>query len=257
MGIERVLPHKWKYRHAFRHYIDAMIVNSALIRDRWLESAPWYPAHEVHVVLNGVASPATSSAIVRAELGIDGGHRIIAAAGRLERRKGFDVLLDAFARSGATDAHLVIAGTGDDEAALRAQSAALGIADRVHWLGFRTDMDAVLASADIFVLPSRLEGMANVMLEAMAAGCLIVATDISGVREAIGVTGDRTSAAGWIVDVDDAPAMAVAIDAAMRVMADDGPVLEQMRAELEFRVATWFSIDGMVTATERALIGRA
>ena len=257
MGIERVLPGKWKYRHAFRRYIDGMIVNSAVIRDRWLESAPWYPAHEVHVVLNGVGRPATAGADVREELGIDTDRRIIAAAGRLESRKGFDVLLNAFARSGATDAQLIIAGTGEDEAALRAQSAALGIADRVRWLGFRTDMDAVLTSADIFVLPSRLEGMANVMLEAMAAGCLVVATDISGVREAIGVTRDRTNPAGWIVPVDDVAAMAAAIDAAMQVMAEDGTALERMRAELEFRVATWFSIDAMVTATERALIGRA
>ncbi|MEO5511767.1 MAG: glycosyltransferase [Longimicrobiales bacterium] len=254
MGIERAMPARWKYRYAFRNYIDAMIVNSARIRERWLASAPWYPAHEVHVVLNGVRPSPILTSDLRAQLGIPAGSLVFTGAGRLERRKGFDILIDGFARSSATEAHLVIAGDGDDEAPLRAQARAAGIGNRVHFIGFRTDLDAVLAITDVFVLPSRLEGMANVMLEAMAAGCLIVATDISGVREAIGSAEGRDHA-GWIVPPDDAAAMALAITSAARTLLNETDAAEPMRAELRFRVESWFSPERAVAETERILFG--
>src|SRR5687768_9894284 len=155
IGIEMDLPPGWKYRHACRHYVDALIVNSHVIRDRWLRSAPWFPADEVHVVLNGVARSGRTETTIRDELGISAATAIIAAAGRLESRKGFDLLLDAFALLPENDARLVIAGDGVDGNALRDRASSLGINARVHWLGFRHDLDKVLLGADVFVLPSR------------------------------------------------------------------------------------------------------
>lgn len=264
LGIEHELPPKWKYRHAFRHYIDAMIVNSTAIRDRWLASAPWFPAEEVHVVLNGVRPPERTAGGVRDELGLPAGAPLVAAAGRLEPRKGFDLLLEAFARAGARDAHLAVAGDGPEAAALREQAARLGVAGRVHWLGFRSDLDDVLVGADVFALPSRKEGMANVMLEAMAAGCLVVATDISGVRDAIGARAGRDRA-GWIVPAEDPTALGDALTDALAAVGDDdtrsgGPGVggaEAMRRELRWRVEHWFSPERTVEQTEAVLAGRA
>ena len=254
LGIEHDMPPKWKYRKAFRDWIHALIVNSVVIRERWLRAAPWFPAEEVHVVLNGVRRPALERSTLREEPGIPAGARVVAAAGRLEGRKGFDLLLDAFARCGDRDAVLVIAGDGADEGALRSRAASLGIADRVRWLGFRRDLENVLLGADVFVLPSRREGMATVMLEAMAADCLVVATDISGVREALGAREGRGEA-GWIVPPDDAPAMAVALDRALAAAGGE----EGLRrlAETRWRVEHWFAPERTVEHTERVLLGTA
>jgi glycosyltransferase involved in cell wall biosynthesis len=252
LGIDRGAD-RWKYRYAFRHYIDALIVNSDVIRQRWAATAPWFPAHEVHVVLNGVqpAPPVTST--LRAELALAADAPLIAAAGWLEPRKGFDVLLDAFAALDRADVQLVIAGPGPDESRLRAQATALRIDHRVHWLGLRHDVPNVLAGADIFVLPSRREGMAFVLLEAMAAGLLVVATDISGVREALDARAGRP-AAGWIVPPDDAPALTRRMNHAVATL--EHPEAELMRDECRYRVRHWFSQERMIAETECALVGQ-
>jgi glycosyltransferase involved in cell wall biosynthesis len=252
LGIEQDLPRKWKYRHAFRHYIDALIVNSGVIRDRWLASAPWFPGSEVHVVLNGVRPPERTDSTLRDELGIPDGAPLVVGAGRLERRKGFDLLLEALAGSPRGATRLAIAGRGDAESALRDRAVELGLSGRVHWLGFRRDMHNVLGAADVFVLPSRKEGMANVMLEAMAAGSLVVATDISGVREALGAREGRP-AAGWIVPSDDAAAMSGALTEAVEALGTERA--RELRGELRWRVEHWFAPERTVADTERVLLG--
>lgn len=259
LGIEHDMPQKWKYRKAFRDYIHALIVNSTVIRDRWLRTAPWFPAEEVHVVLNGVRRPELARSTIRDELRIPDSARIVAAAGRLERRKGFDLLLDAFARSAGgsgalRSARLLIAGDGEEAAELGAQAARLGIAERVHWLGFRRDLDNVLLGADLFVLPSRREGMANVMLEAMAADCLVVATDISGVREALDARAGRPPA-GWIVPVDDAGALAAALATALASAGSEEGA--RRLGETRWRVDRWFAPERTVEQTEKVLLGTA
>ncbi|MFN0097299.1 MAG: glycosyltransferase [Gemmatimonadaceae bacterium] len=112
--------------------------------------------------------------------------------GRLAEKKGIPVLLDALSRLDAS-VHLVIAGTGPEEAALRAQVARLGLVDRVEFAGFVTGAakDALIAAAAVVVVPSVVtpsgdaEGLPVVVLEAMAAGRLCVATDASGAGDVI------------------------------------------------------------------------
>jgi len=110
----------------------------------------------------------------------------IVAAGRLTYQKGFDLLLSAFAQVAqiVQDVRLTILGEGPLEAELKAQARALGIEERVCFLGFQRNPYAFLAQADLFVLPSRWEGFPNILLEALACGCRVVATDCpSGPRE--------------------------------------------------------------------------
>jgi len=95
----------------------------------------------------------------------------IVAAGRLVHQKGFDLLIKAFADSGAARGmDLVILGDGPLESALRGQAAALGVTDRVRFLGFQENPWAWFARARLFVLSSRWEGFGNVVAEALACG---------------------------------------------------------------------------------------
>ena len=171
-------------------------------------------------------------------------------AGTLEQRKGFDLLLHAFARMQVPDAHLLIAGSGPDEAMLRILAEQLGLAGRAHFLGFRNDLANVLRGADVFVLSSRREGMANVMLEAMAAGCLVIATDVSGVRAALGKRAGRAEA-GWIVPVDNESALTSALENVLRLRHRDAA--QPYRDEARYRVDNWFSLPRMISDVERVL----
>jgi glycosyltransferase involved in cell wall biosynthesis len=124
-----------------------------------------------------VAGPPSAAAVARAAADIGaGGRPVILAVGRLARQKGFDVLVAAAVRwrEEANPPRTVIAGTGPLAAQLAAQ-ARQGGAD-VLLLGDRDDVPALLAVADVFVLPSRWEARALVLQEAMRAGRAIVAT---------------------------------------------------------------------------------
>jgi len=114
----------------------------------------------------------------------DGPHLV--AAGRLSKEKGFDVLLDAMPRVCAAlpNAQLAILGEGACRADLLAQRARLGLNEIVHFAGFEHSPQPYLKYADLAVLPSRYEGMPGVVIEALAVGTPVVASDCPGaVRE--------------------------------------------------------------------------
>jgi glycosyltransferase involved in cell wall biosynthesis len=250
LGIVRPLPRARRFRRAFRGGVDAMIVNSGAVREAWLASAPDFPAGEVHLVLNGVdLPPAPAGSDVRAELGIAERTPLVAVVGGLERRKGVDILLDAFARVAPT-ASLLAAGDGPMAESLRARAATLGIAERVHWLGERRDVGAVLRACDAYVLPSRNEGMAVAMLEAMQAGLPVIATDVSGVRDALAPREGRP-AAGWIVPPEEPAALAAAL---AEVLAG-GAEVRARAGEGRWRIDHWFTVERMIDGVERALAG--
>ncbi len=143
------------------------------------------------VVPNGVdldAFPALSAAdrlLARRRLDLNGSPLVV-CVGRLCRQKGQDVLLDAWPSilEQVPQAELVLVGDGPDEERL----AAVG-ADRVRLVGARRDVRDWLAAANVLVAPSRWEGMSIAMLEGMASARSIVATDVSGAREALRGTG--------------------------------------------------------------------
>ncbi len=255
LGIVRRLRHR---RHAlpFRRWVDALIVNASEIREAWLDAAPWFPAGEVHVVLNGIRPlPPPAPDAVRAfreGVGAAPGTLLVAGAGHVAHRKGFDLLLDAVAALADPGVRVVVAGSGPEEGALRERAARLGIADRVSWLGHRDDVPAVLAACDVFVLSSRNEGMANVMLEAMAAGTPVVAADVSGVERALGATADAPPA-GWIVPPEDAAALAAALGGVLADLRSGGGEAERRAAEASRRVREWFSVERMVEEAGRVL----
>lgn len=259
LGIVREFPRMGPRAMALRT-IDALIVNSEEIRDTWLESAPSFPAGSVHVILNGVRSRVAERPKqrrqLREELSLGSGTILVGGAGHIAPRKGFDLLLRAFASADMPDACLAILGDGERRVELERLAIALGIGGRVRWLGHRDDGAGVIAGFDLFVLSSHNEGMANVMLEAMAGGTPVIAGDISGVRQGLAASSDR-AAAGWIVPAGDVNALASAMRDVGRAIRDDASSVAQRTREAHWRAENWFSPERMVGECETILFPSA
>jgi glycosyltransferase involved in cell wall biosynthesis len=148
------------------------------------------PADKLCVIPNGVDVQRFSVAppCPLERLGVSPGKRIMTCVGRLDRQKGVAWLLllmpGVLAR--ATEHDLVFVGEGPLREHLTQLAAKLKIADRVHFVGYRRDVPEILAASDVLLLASEWEGMPNVVLEAMAAGKPVVATDAEGVSELLG-----------------------------------------------------------------------
>ena len=119
---------------------------------------------------------------IKQELGIKNGGPVIGLGVRLTEQKGITYLLQAMPRviDLIPDITLVIAGDGNIKSKLIAESEALGINNNVLFVGPRMDMARLLKLFDVYVLPSLWEGLPMVLLEAMAAGCPIIATNVGG-----------------------------------------------------------------------------
>jgi glycosyltransferase involved in cell wall biosynthesis len=149
----------------------------------------------------------------------------VAWAGRMSAEKGVDDLLDATAAlvAAGRDVRLDLLGDGPARPALEARAAGLGLDGRVRWRGYVGDRVAYLdrlRDADLFVLPSRAEGVPKVVVEAMAAGLPVVATDVGAVASVVG--GGR----GRLVP----PARPEALTAAIGALADDDAARASLRA---------------------------
>ncbi len=179
---------------------------------------------------------------VRGELRLSESTPLILAVGALHARKGFDLLLTAYARLRAeTGAQLRIAGEGPERDALERLAREHQLDPDALLLGARDDVPDLLAAADVFAMPSRREGLGIAALEAMGHGCALVASGVGGLGEAVvdGVT-------GLLVPPDDAGALA---DALERLLAD-----ADLRARLgsagPARIDAHFRPERMVAAYE-------
>lgn len=156
------------------------------------------PAEGSHVIPYGIHTEEfrpdpQARGLVRAELGLPNDAPLVVALGRLVHKKGFGVLLDAWplVLEHHPEARLAVVGYGDLRASLEAQAKQLGIAHRVHFPGQveRSRAAAYIAAADVFTLPivsdRGTDGLPNVLLEAMSAGCPVVASRVAGVPDVI------------------------------------------------------------------------
>ena len=190
------------------------IGNSPSVIDH-LEAHAGIPRDRLKLVRGGIdpAHFTETEPIERSRLDLPDDAKIVLWVGRLDPVKGLGRLIDAFERVDRdANAHLVLVGDGPLRQALAQQIAASKRSERVHLLGSRDDVPRLLKSADAFVLPSKTEGLPNALLEAMAAGCAIVTTDVPGCRDLI-----EHDATGLVVRFGDVAALAVAL---MRLLRD-------------------------------------
>lgn len=197
------------------------------------------PSQRVLVIPNGVdvARYPASQATDLTQLGIPPGSRVITFIGRLDRQKGVDWLLETAARwlQDVQSCHLLIVGEGPWYPHLVAKAQQTGLSGSAHIVGFRQDVAEILAASALLVLPSRWEGMANVLLQAMASRLPVVATDVEGVREVLGEAfsaqvvpfGDTEGFARRVIDLLKDAALAASLGEANR-----------RRVESAFRIET-------------------
>jgi N-acetylgalactosamine-N,N'-diacetylbacillosaminyl-diphospho-undecaprenol 4-alpha-N-acetylgalactosaminyltransferase len=215
--------------------VDDLVENFGVARDR----------------ISAIANPVDHDAIAAqaaapTPLAIDGDY--VVAAGRLVLNKNFALLVDAFAASGLPH-RLIIMGEGPERASLEAQIAARGLTERVSLPGFVANPFAVLARARLFAMPSNAEGFPNGLVEAMACGLPVVATNCaSGPSEILaGVSRDsvvesRQVPAGALVPPNDVAAFASALR----------EVASEPRRSAAAAAARQRSLDyGVAQATER------
>ncbi len=171
------------------------------------------PARKLITVYNGIDTgqfkiSSQETAAVRRELDLSPGQLAVGTMGELTKQKGYRYLLEAIPEilKSAPSVKFFIAGEGELKKSLLALRDKLGLQSSVSFLGFRDDVPRLLSAFDIFVLPSLWEGLPVALIEAMAAGKPIVATDVDGNCE---VTGRDT--AGIAVDPRDPPALSRAL----------------------------------------------
>lgn len=189
---------------------------------------------------------------IRRRARIGAATRVIGSAGVLEARKGHDVLLRAVGllRGQGEDVACVLAGAGPLRQDLLDLSRQLGIADRIHLLGFVEDMASFYRSLDLFVLPSNKEAMGNSLMEAMLCEVPVLASRVGGSVEIV-----EEGESGILFPAGDSRALASGILGLLRD-PEQGKRLAVMGRQ---RVLSRFTIERMAEANERyyyALLGR-
>jgi glycosyltransferase involved in cell wall biosynthesis len=229
---------------------DRVLVNADAVK-QWLVG-DGFPASRITVIPNGVdlsrfigtANPAE----LRRSLGVPEHAPLVGVVSRLHRLKGIEDFLDAAALISAKhpSAHFLVIGQPSpvdnlaylEELMARAQQ--LGLGERVIFTGLRSDVPALLSAVDVSVMPSLNEALSNVLLESMAAGAPVVATEVGGTSEAL-----SDGHTGLLIPPANPTVMAAAID---RLLSD--PALARtLGGRARQAIADKFSLDRMVAAT--------
>lgn len=223
----------------------AVCVSQGVLRFS-VEEAGLDPARLV-VIPNGVDSTLIERA-ARADrklLGVTDEAHVALFVGRMEKQKGLDELLEAarVVASGRPAWNLFLVGDGPLRGEIHGRLSRDSVLEaHVHFMGRRGDVPSLLKAADVLVLPSRWEGMPNVVLEAMAAGLAVVGTAVEGTEDLV-IPGET----GWLVPVGDV----VGLEAAL-IEASDKPEERRKRGEAgRERVRRHFSQERVVAAYDR------
>ena len=239
-------PHSLLAERLVNRMTDLIIANSEAVKQDVVRQEKVEPS-KVRVVYNGIdpslydvpADPA-----LRASLGIPEEAKVVGVIANLIHYKGHCFLLQAWqtVKQKIPGARLLLIGDGPLRGELEALVKELHLEEEVLFLGSRQDIPQLLALMDVAVLPSLEEGFPNAVLEAMAAGKPVVATNVGGVPEAI--IHEET---GFLVPPKDPKALA---DAIIRVLSDPELAMNMGKAGRD-RVIREFSLDRMVRSIEQ------
>ena len=249
-GIPVVVAHEhmWSYgdgrarplidRVLIARFSDAFIAVSGYGRDEMVSKEGINPA-AIHVLTNGIEAPALlSKGAARAALGLPESGLIVGSIGHLRSEKAYEVMVEATALLSARfpEARAVIIGTGPEEETLRATAERVGLDGRLMLAGQREDAATLVSAFDVAVCCSDFEGGPLSVMEYMASGVPVVASDVGGLSELLG-----GGSAGKLVPPRDPSALAAAIEA----LWDDPDATSEMvsrASELRARdhdIATW------------------
>lgn len=227
--------------------VNAGIAISEALR-QFMIHTEWAPANKIHTVHYGL-DPSTlprqnkHKDALRIELELPPTTPLFGSVCRLVPQKGLSYALQAFARvADDFDAHYAIIGDGPLRKALLDECVTLGIADRVHFLGWRTDAQTLYPAFDAFLMPSLWEGFGLVALEAMAADLPILASRVSALPEIV-IDGET----GYLADPTDVDVLA----ARMRDLLQSPDAATKLGEAGKQRLLTEFSVTKMVDSTLR------
>jgi glycosyltransferase involved in cell wall biosynthesis len=229
---------------------DRILVNAEAVKQWLLDDG--YDASRIEIIPNGIdvrRFVETDRAAVRRSLGVPESARVVGVVSRLSRLKGIETFLESAAviAKQADDVRFVIVGEPSpiknreylDELSGLARS--LGIGDKVIFTGLRSDVPAVMSALDVSVMPSLNEALSNVLLESMAAGAPVVATDVGGTSEAL-----ANGVNGLLVP----PSRPELMAAAIQQLLDAPPLARRLADAARRTIDDRFSLDRMVHATE-------
>jgi len=241
MGILRAPKHTKAYR-LLRRFPDRVFAVSELVRRHGIEVDGIDPSR-VETIYNGLdLNEWTDQWTPPLPTAKPSGEFLIATVGNIRPVKGHDVLIRAAAivLKRFPDTTFTIAGEilePEFFSSLQLLASTLGISDRIRFLGGVSDLRTYLASADLFVLPSRSEGFSNAIVEAMATALPVVATNVGGNAEAV-----QDQITGFIVPPDDPEALARAI----LLLLEDSSRARSMGSAGRILVGQRFTTDAMM-----------
>ncbi len=238
--------HRRAVNRLFSRFTDSVIaVSEAVKRD--IIKYDRVPEHKVKVIYNGIEPGdflGMDKGAARALLGIGANAPVVGNVGRLVEQKGQRYLIEAVAalKKDFPDLRLLVVGDGPEKEGLKGLARSLAIEENVIFAGTRKDVPLLLSAMDVFVFPSLWEGLGNALIEAMASGLPVVASDIMPIREIL----DKADC-GIVVPPKDARSIASSVGALLR----DGAFAQRLGNAGRQRAGTRFSIEGNVRAYER------
>ncbi len=236
----------WKSRmqlaldRALAHRCQCVVVNSEGVREFYVQHGT--PPERICVIANGVAIPPASETTrqqLLAELQIPENSRLLGLVGRLwpQKRVKDAIWAADLLKVIRDDTHLLVIGDGPQYDRLRLFRDQCEIRDKVHFLGHRDDVPRIMPHFDVLWSTSGYEGQSNVIMEAMAAGVPVVATDIPGTRELV-----EPQVTGYLVTVGDRAGFAKYTE---RLLGDSA-LAAQFSAAARERVQNNFSVQKMI-----------
>ena len=229
---------KWLMRRT-----DAVVASAASVREFYINQVKADPS-KVEVIYNAVDWAQLQTTVSREEfrtsVGVPQDVPLAGIIARLTEQKAHQVLFDAIAHdAGLAKLHLLVVGDGELRAQLTARAETLNIQGRVHFLGARRDLGNILASIDLFAMPSYWEGLPLSMVLAMGAGLPVVASRVAGIPEVV-----KDGVSGLLVTPGDAAELAVALN---RIVHDD-TLRVLLGQEARTFVRPRFGVDGYVAS---------
>jgi len=241
-GIQN-LTNKKKYIRPFTQYIDGIITNTLSIKKVY-EGFKWFPENFIHVIYNGIEIPKNNLPINLYETyDLPHDSKIIFSAGRIDYQKGFDLIIKVAikAKSQGLNWQFLIAGEGKIKEKLINYSKNEKVSELIHFIGFSDQIPSLLDAAEVFVFPSRYEGMPNALLEAMAIGKASVATSVNGAPELV-----ENGVSGFLVDSENVDQI---FDRLNELLTNE-KLRKSMGKEALLRVKNNFTVEKMIDNLE-------